>query len=93
MTTNRITHIFLWLCATLLMLSCTQELTVIDNSFEFAAEVTYDDSADSHRLTLTRKSGAEDNQYKITFTLDGENSLTLTDMNSRSHAALQGLWS
>ena len=47
------------------MLSCTQELTVIDNSFEFAAEVTYDDSADSHRLTLTRKSGAEDNQYKI----------------------------
>jgi hypothetical protein len=68
------------------MVSCTQELTVIDNSFEFAAEVTYDDSADAHRLTLTRKSGAEDNQYKITFTLDGENSLTLTDMNSRSHA-------
>lgn len=86
MTTNRITHIFLWLCATLLMLSCTQELTVIDNSFEFAAEVTYDDSADSHRLTLTRKSGAEDNQYKIAFTLDGESTLTLIDMNSRSHA-------
>ena len=86
MTTNRITHIFLWLCATLLMLSCTQELTVIDNSFEFTAEVTYDDSANSHRLTLTRKSGAEDNQYKIAFTLDGESTLTLTDMNSRSHA-------
>ena len=85
MTTNRITHIFLWLCATFLILSCTQELTVIDNSFEFAAEVTYDDSADAHRLTLTRKSGAEDNQYKIAFTLDGENSLTLTDMDSRSH--------
>ena len=83
---NKISHIFLWLCATILMVSCTQELTVIDNSFEFAAEVTYDDSADAHRLTLTRKSGAEDNQYKITFTLDGENSLTLTDMNSRSHA-------
>lgn len=85
MTTNRITHIFLWLCATFLILSCTQELTVIDNSFEFTAEVTYDDSADAHRLTLTRKSGAEDNQYKIAFTLDGENSLTLTDMDSRSH--------
>ena len=82
---NKISHIFLWLCATFLILSCTQELTVIDNSFEFAAEVTYDDSADAHRLTLTRKSGAEDNQYKIAFTLDGENSLTLTDMDSRSH--------
>ena len=68
-----------------MMLSCTQELTVIDNSFEFAAEVTYDDSANSHRLTLTRKSGAEDNHYKIAFTLDGESTLTLTDMNSRSH--------
>ena len=85
MTTNRITYIFLWLCATILMISCTQELTVIDNSFEFVAEVTYDDSADAHRLTLTRKSGAENNQYKIAFTLDGESSLTLTDMNSRSH--------
>ena len=83
---NKISHIFLWLWATILMVSCTQELTVIDNSFEFVAEVTYDDSADSHRLTLTRKSGAEDNQYKITFTLDGENSLTLNDMNSKSHA-------
>lgn len=85
MTTNRITHIFLWLCATFLILSCTQELTVIDNSFEFVAEVTYDDSADAHRLTLTRKFGAEDNHYKIAFTLDGESTLTLTDMNSRSH--------
>ena len=85
MTTNRITHIFLWLCATFLILSCTQELTVIDNSFEFAAEVTYDDSADAHRLTLTRKSGAESNQYKITFTDDIESDLLITDPSGMSH--------
>ena len=85
MTTNRITHIFLWLCATFLILSCTQELTVIDNSFEFVAEVTYDDSADAHRLTLTRKSGAESNQYKITFTDDIESDLSITDPSGMSH--------
>lgn len=85
MTTNRITHIFLWLCATFLLLSCTQELTVIDNSFEFVAEVTYDDSADAHRLTLTRKSGAESNQYKIAFTDDIESDLSITDPSGMSH--------
>ena len=85
MTTNRITHIFLWLCATFLILSCTQELTVIDNSFEFVAEVTYDDSADAHRLTLTRKSGAESNQYKIAFTDDIESDLSITDPSGMSH--------
>ena len=85
MTTNRITYIFLWLCATILMISCTQELTVIDNSFEFVAEVTYDDSADAHRLTLTRKSGAESNQYKITFTDDIESDLSITDPSGMSH--------
>ena len=85
MTTNRITHIFLWLCATFLILSCTQELTVIDNSFEFVAEVTYDDSADAHRLTLTRKSGAESNQYKIAFTDDIESDLSITDPSGISY--------
>jgi hypothetical protein len=85
MTTNRITHIFLWLCATFLILSCTQELTVIDNSFEFVAEVTYDDSADAHRLTLTRKSGAESNQYKIALTDDIESDLSITDPSGMSH--------
>ena len=85
MTTNRITHIFLWLCATFLILSCTQELTVIDNSFEFVAEVTYDDSADAHRLTLTRKSGAESNQYKIAFTDDIESDLSITDPSGMSY--------
>ena len=82
---NKISHIFLWLCATIMMVSCSQEITVIDNSFEFVAEVTYDDSADAHRLTLTRKSGAEDNQYNIAFTLDGEANMSLIDMNGMTH--------
>ena len=82
---NKAIHIFLWLCTTLLMLSCTEEIIVTDYSFEFAAEVTYDDNADEHRLTLTRKSGAASNQYKIAFTLDGENTLSLKDMDGRNH--------
>lgn len=61
--------------------SCVQEYTVLDNSFEFEAEVTYDDTADEHRLILTRKSGMDDNEYRISFTLDGESTLVLTDMN------------
>lgn len=69
----------------LLFSSCVHELTVIDYSFEFAAEITYDSQADEHRLTLTRKSGAEDNQYKFVFTLDGEANVSLTDMNGMTH--------
>ena len=65
--------------------SCVHEFTVVDNSFEFEAAVAYDESADAHRLTLTRKSGSEDNQYSIAFTVDGESTLSLTDMNGRTH--------
>ena len=61
--------------------SCVNELAVVDNSFEFVADVTYDGGTNQHRLTLTRKSGAPDNQYKIAFTLDGESTMTLTDAN------------
>jgi hypothetical protein len=61
--------------------SCIQEYNILDYSFEFTAEVTYDDQADEHRLTLTRRSGAESNQYNIAFTLDGESTLTMVDMN------------
>lgn len=71
--------------ATILLCSCVHEFAVIDNSFEFAAEITYDDQADEHRLTLTRRSGAEGNQYKIAFTLDGEANVSLTDMNGTTH--------
>ena len=70
---------------TLVLCSCVQELAVIDYSFEFAAEVTYDSQADEHRLTLTRKSGAEGNQYKFAFTRDGEANVSLTDMNGMTH--------
>ena len=62
-----------------LLCSCVHEFAVIDNSFEFAAEITYDNQADERRLTLTRKSGAEGNHYKVAFTLDGESTMTLTD--------------
>ena len=48
--------------------SCVHEFTVVDHSFEFDARIVYDDSADLHRLTLTRINGAEDNQYNIAFT-------------------------
>ena len=62
-----------------LLCSCVHEFAVIDNSFEFAAEIIYDSQADERRLTLTRKSGAEGNHYKVAFTLDGESTMTLTD--------------
>ena len=79
-----VNEIFLAL-ATLLACSCVHEFAVIDNSFEFSAAITYDSQADEHRLTLTRKGGAEDNQYKIAFTLDGEANVSLTDMNGTTH--------
>ena len=69
----------------LALTSCVQEFKVVDYSFEFNAEITYDDKADIHRLTLTRVSGETDSQYNIAFTLDGENTLTLEDMDGRIH--------
>ena len=79
--------IFKTLIATVMAMlsSCVHEFAVIDHSFEFSAEVIYDDKADVHRLTLTRKLGAEDNQYNIAFTMDGESTLTLEDMDGRTH--------
>ena len=80
-----ISNIILVLIGNLLLCSCVHEFAVVDNSFEFVAEVTYDDSADEYRLTLTRKSGSESNQYMIAFTLDGEAMLSITDMNGMTH--------
>ena len=79
--------IFKTLIATVMAVlsSCVHEFVVIDHSFEFSAEVIYDDKADVHRLTLTRKLGAGDNQYNIAFTMDGESTLTLEDMDGRTH--------
>ena len=64
--------------------SCTQQISVTDYSFEFSAQVTYNEKLDIHQLTLTRVSGLEENQYKIAFTMDGESTLTLEDMNGRA---------
>ena len=65
--------------------SCVHEFVVTDHSFEFTAEVTYDESEDLHRLTLTRVSGLEENEYDIAFTLDGQSGVSLTDMDGRVH--------
>ena len=64
--------------------SCTQQISVTDYSFEFSAQVTYNEKLDIHQLTLTRVSGLEENQYNIAFTMDGESTLTLEDMNGRA---------
>ena len=81
MKISRIINHLLISCCLLVVCSCVHEYTVIDNSFDFAAEVVYDDNQDQYRLTLTRKSGTEDNRYNIAFTLDGESTLVLEDMN------------
>ena len=82
---NRLLHMMLIFLSMIGICSCVHEFTVVDYSFEFSAEVTYDEKADEHRLTLTRLSGAESNQYKIAFTLDGESTLALKDMNGMSY--------
>ena len=82
---NRLLHMMLIFLSMIGIWSCVHEFTVVDYSFEFSAEVTYDENADEHRLTLTRLSGAESNQYKIAFTLDGESTLSLKDMNGMSY--------
>ena len=69
----------------LALTSCVHEFTVIDYSFEFNAEIIYDEQEGQHRLTLTRISGAPDNRYTIAFTLDGEGMATLEDINGRKY--------
>ena len=81
---NRLYHLFMAIICMAGICSCVHEFAVIDNSFEFEAAVTYDDAADVHRLTLTRKSGSEDNQYIISFTVDGESMLSLTDLKGKT---------
>ena len=65
--------------------SCIHEFPVTDHSFDFAGEIIYDADSDQHRLTLTckKKSGAE--EYDIVFHVDGENVITLTDMEGTTH--------
>ena len=65
--------------------ACVHEFPVIDHSFDFSGAVVYDDEADQHRLTLTcvKNSGAD--QYNVAFSMDGENIISLTDMEGRTY--------
>lgn len=65
--------------------SCIHEFPVTDHSFDFTGEIIYNADSDQHRLTLTclKKSGAE--EYNIVFHVDGENVITLTDMDGTTH--------
>lgn len=69
----------------LLASSCVHEFPVTDYSFEFSAQVVYDQDNDQHRLTLTKVMGECEDDYKVVFTLDGEPSVSLTDMNGRTY--------
>ena len=84
---NRLKHLLGLLTGALSLLvsSCIHEFPVTDYSFEFSAQVVYDDDNDQHRLTLTKVMGACEDDYKVVFTLDGEAALSLTDMNGRSY--------
>lgn len=81
----RATHIHsILICMVILLASsCVHEFPVTDYSFDFSAQVIYDESMDQHRLTLTKVAGSEKESYRISFTLDGEASISLTDMSGR----------
>ena len=76
-------HSILICMVILLASSCVHEFPVTDYSFDFSAQVIYDESMDQHRLTLTKVAGSEKESYRISFTLDGEASISLTDMSGR----------
>ena len=83
MTRAKSFHSILICMVMLLLSSCVHEFPVTDYSFEFSAQVIYDESMDQHRLTLTKKHGSEKDNYRISFSLDGEAAVSLTDMNGR----------
>lgn len=70
---------------TLAATACVHEFPVTDHTFEFNGNVVYDQEADQHRLTLTcvKNSGAD--QYNVAFSMDGENIISLTDMEGRTY--------
>ena len=65
--------------------ACVHEFPIADHSFDFSGAVVYDQVADEHLLTLTcnKHSGAE--QYNIVFHVDGENVITLTDIEGKTY--------
>lgn len=76
-------HSILICMVILLASSCVHEFPVTDYSFDFSAQVIYDESMDQHRLTITKVAGSAKENYRISFTLDGEASISLTDMSGR----------
>ena len=84
---NRLRNILMTAIGLLSLLasSCVHEFPVTDYSFEFSAQVVYDQDSNQHRLTLTKVMGACEDDYKVVFTLDGEPSVSLTDMNGRTY--------
>ena len=72
-------------CAVVARVSCIHEFPVTDHSFDFAGEIIYDSEADQHRLTLTCNKNSSTDQFNIVFHVDGENVITLTDMDGVTH--------
>ena len=65
--------------------SCIHEFPVTDYSFDFSGTVVYDAEADQHRLTLTCNKRSCEEFYNVVFHVDGENVITLTDMNGQTY--------
>ena len=65
--------------------SCIHEFPVTDYSFDFSGKVVYDAEADQHRLTLTCNKRSCEEIYNVAFHVDGENVITLTDMEGQTY--------
>ena len=65
--------------------SCIHEFPVTDYSFDFSGKVVYDAEADQHRLTLTCNKRSCEEIYNVVFHVDGENVITLTDMEGQTY--------
>ena len=65
--------------------SCIHEFPVTDYSFDFSGKVVYDAESDQHRLTLTCNKYSCEEIYNVVFHVDGENVITLTDMEGQTY--------
>ena len=65
--------------------SCIHEFPVTDYSFDFSGKVVYDAESDQHRLTLTCNKRSCEEIYNVVFHVDGENVITLTDMEGQTY--------
>ena len=71
--------------AVTILSSCIHEFPVTDYSFDFSGTVVYDAEADQHRLTLTCNKRSCEEFYNVVFHVDGENVITLTDMEGQTY--------